>query len=200
MSRVAVIAGQRTPFVKALTVFKDVPALDLATHAVNGLLSHTSVDPQSIPELQLGLVVVEPRIPHMAREVVFKSDLTSATRAVTVTDNCITGTSALLGMHDAIALGRIDAWHCGGGGVDVEHADHGLAAARGRPARQLVPRAPCARRSGRSSKCDLATSSPVCRGSRSPAPALSMGEHTELMVKEWGSRATCRTRSPTGPT
>ena len=37
-TRVAIVGGARTPFAKAATRFKNYSALDLAVHAVDGLL------------------------------------------------------------------------------------------------------------------------------------------------------------------
>ena len=92
--RVAVIAGVRTPFVKARTAFKNYSALDLGVHAVNGLLEKHAIDPQTVEEMVYGVVIVDPKIPHLAREVVFRTRLPSTVRALTVSNNCITGTYA----------------------------------------------------------------------------------------------------------
>ena len=43
--RVAIVAGCRTPFAKAGTVFRDLTAVDLATACVRELVERTEVDP-----------------------------------------------------------------------------------------------------------------------------------------------------------
>jgi hypothetical protein len=88
-TRVAVMGGMRTPFSRAGTAFKKYSPLQLAVHSVNGLLEKQQFDPQSIDELVYGVVLVDPRLPHLAREVVFASELPAKVRALTVTDNCI---------------------------------------------------------------------------------------------------------------
>ncbi len=113
-TRVAVVGGARTPFVKAGTVFRKYPALDLAVHSVDGLLEKQQLDPRSVDELVYGITVVDARIPHLAREVVFSSKLPSDVRALTVTNNCITGTSAITAICDSIAGGRADVGIAGG--------------------------------------------------------------------------------------
>ena len=184
MNRVAIVAGQRTPFVKALTHFKSIASVDLATHAVNGLLKAAAINPADVPEMHLGLTVVDPRIPHMAREVVFKSQLPASTRALTVTDNCITGTSAVVGVHDAIALGRIEFGIAGG----VESMSN--------TAVMVSPKFAAALRDSSSARGTLeklrafagmrpADLLPTLPGIEEPSTGLSMGQHTELMVKEW---------------
>ena len=46
--RVALVAGCRTPFVKAGTAFRDVLPVDLATAAVRELIERSDVDPALI--------------------------------------------------------------------------------------------------------------------------------------------------------
>ena len=94
-TRVAIVGGARTPFAKAGTVFRKHSALDLSVHSVNGLLEKQKLDPESVDELVFGIVVVDARVPHLAREVVFSSRLPAKVPALTVTNNCITGTSAI---------------------------------------------------------------------------------------------------------
>ena len=112
--RVAVGGGARTPFAKAGAQLRGHSALDLATHAVNGALDIADLDSDTVDELAFGTVIVDPAIPHIAREVNFRSDLPSDVRAVTITDNCITGTSAIQSVHNSIALGRADIGIAGG--------------------------------------------------------------------------------------
>lgn len=186
MTRVAIIAGRRTPFVKALTHFKHLSALQLATHAVEGLIGATELAPDGVAELHLGLVVVDPRIPHMGREVALRSDrLASSVRAVTVTDNCISGTTAVAAVHDAIRLGRIDAGIAAG----VESMSN--TAIMVAPALAAALRDSSAARSTRDrlrAFLDVRPHHllPSLPGIEEPSTGLSMGDHTELMVKEWG--------------
>jgi acetyl-CoA acetyltransferase len=74
-TRVAVVGGARTPFVKAGTKFRKHRALDLAVHSVNGALDKLDVDPNIVDTLVFGIVVVDARVPHLAREVNFSSKL-----------------------------------------------------------------------------------------------------------------------------
>ncbi len=61
----------------------------------DGLLEMLELEPEAVEELAHGITVVDPRVPHLAREVVFSSRLPVEVKALTVTDNCITGTSAI---------------------------------------------------------------------------------------------------------
>ena len=113
-TRVAVMGGARTPFVKAGTIFKKYSALELGVHSVDGLLEKQKLDADSVDELIYGIVVVTPKVSHLAREVNFSSRLPSKVRALTVTDNCITGLSAVAIVHDSIVGGRTQVGIAGG--------------------------------------------------------------------------------------
>ena len=98
-TRVAVVGGTRTPFVKAGTRFRQHSALDLSVHAVRGLLQKHRVDPASIDELVYGIVIVDPKVPNLAREIVLSTDLSSNIPAHTISNNCITGPSAVTSVY-----------------------------------------------------------------------------------------------------
>ena len=66
--RVAIVGGARTPFAKIGTTLKDQSAVDLGAHSVDGVLEKYSLDPGLVDDLVYGIVVVDPSIPHMARE------------------------------------------------------------------------------------------------------------------------------------
>ena len=184
-TRIAVVGGARTPFAKAGTHLKNHRALDLATHSVDGLIEKLGLDPAAVDELVYGIVTLDPRVPQLAREINFASNLPSSVRSYTIVDNCITGITAISNVADSIAAGRARVGIAGG--VDsmsnpaVMYSKHAARIftdltfarttrdklkllAKLRPA-DLKPRAP---------------------GVTEPSTGLSMGEHTEITVKEWG--------------
>jgi acetyl-CoA acetyltransferase family protein len=182
--RVAIVGGARTPFAKAGAQLKDYSALDLATHSVNGALNSVGVNPELVDDLAFGTVIVDPALPHLAREVNFRSDLPAEVRAVTLTDNCITGTSAIQSVYNSIALGRADVGIAGG----VESMSNPpvmftpeasgifLQASRAKSFSERVTA--FARLRPRHLK-------PWSYGIAEPSTGLTMGEHTEITVKEW---------------
>jgi acetyl-CoA acetyltransferase len=74
-------------------------------HSVDGVLAKYSLVPALVEDLLYNIVVVGPSVPHMAREIDFRSQFPTQVRALTVTDNCISGTSAIISIRDAIATG-----------------------------------------------------------------------------------------------
>ena len=105
--RVAVVAGARTPFVKAGKAFAGLGPLALATHAVTGLVSRHDVDPDGVEALAVGAVVPEPGKPNLAREVVLEGGLPPAIEAQTLSSYGITGLRTVTAIADAISVGRI---------------------------------------------------------------------------------------------
>jgi acetyl-CoA acetyltransferase family protein len=112
--RVAIVAGARTPFVKAGQAFSALGPLALAKHAVGGLLERHAVDPTGIGAMAFGVVVGERGKPNLAREIVLETGLPAGIEAQTVSSYCITGLRTTTIIADAIARGRIDAGIAGG--------------------------------------------------------------------------------------
>jgi acetyl-CoA acetyltransferase family protein len=183
-TRVAIVGGARTPFAKAGTILQEYSALDLATHSVNGVLQKLDIDPNLVDRLVYGTVIVHPAIPHIAREVNFNSMLPASVESLTVTDNCITGTSAIASVYDSIMLGRAEIGIAGG----VESMSNPPVLFR-RAAGRLLLEATSARTPGerlrRYSRLRPAHFTPWSYGIAEPSTGLTMGEHTEITVKEW---------------
>ena len=112
--RVAIVAGARTPFVKAGQAFAALGPLALAKHAVRGLLERHEVDPAGIDAMAFGVVVPERGKPNLAREIVLETGLPAGIEAQTVSSYCITGLRTATVIADAIARGRISAGIAGG--------------------------------------------------------------------------------------
>ena len=112
--RVAIVAGARTPFVKAGKAFASLGPLALAKLAVRGLLERHQVDPAVVQAMAFGVVVPERGKPNLAREIVLEGGLPAHIEAQTVSSYCITGLRTATIMADAIARGRIDCGIAGG--------------------------------------------------------------------------------------
>jgi len=112
--RVAIVAGTRTPFVKAGKALASAGPSALAKHAVRGLLDRHNVDPEGIEAIAFGAVVPERGKPNLAREIVFEACLPARIEAQTVSSYCITGLRTATIIADAISAGRISAGIAGG--------------------------------------------------------------------------------------
>ena len=114
MPRVAIVAGARTPFVKAGKTFAKMGPLALAKHAVKGLLERHDVDPNGLEAIAFGVVVPEPGKPNLAREIVLETELPRDIEAQTISSYCITGLRTITAVAEGIASGRLEAGLAGG--------------------------------------------------------------------------------------
>ncbi len=120
----------------------------------------------------------------MAREVNFASRLPVKVRSITVTDNCITGTTAAAIIYNSIVEGRAEVGIAGG----VESMSNPAVLFSNRASRIVLDANSQKTVSGRIKqllKLRPRDFKPTAPGIEEPSTGLSMGEHTELMVKEW---------------
>ncbi len=153
-------------------------------HSVDGLLDKLDLDPNIVDTLVYGIVVVDARIPHLAREINFSSKLPVSTRSLTITDNCITSASGVELVVDAIRSGRAEVGMAGG----VESMSNPSVLASEKASRIFLDAAGAKTLGDRVklfAKLRPKDLTPTAPGVEEPSTGLSMGEHTELMVKEW---------------
>lgn len=183
--RVAIVGGARTPFVRAMGVLKHQTADDLSVAVVNGLLERTGVDAKDVDFLTWGITVVDSRIPNMARQVTLRSNLTPYTQALTVTDNCISGTSAIQNIYHQIREGRIEIGIAGG----ADSMSNPVLRVNKKATRVMADAAymkTMGERLKAFSTLRPKDMFPERPGVSEPFTGLTMGEHCELMVKDWG--------------
>lgn len=181
--RVAIVAGLRSPFVKAGTVFKDLHAVNLASQVVAELMARTGVDGAAVQRLVFGQVVGHPSIPNVAREVGMASGLAYTTDAYSVARACATSTQAIVEGAMSIACGEVDVVVAGG----VEMLS--------RPPMTYQDRAVDALMAANASKSAVGKAKallqlrpkdllPVPPALKEPSTGLTMGEGAEKMAKE----------------
>jgi acetyl-CoA acyltransferase len=112
--RAAVVAGLRTPFVKAGTDFKQLSAVDLGALLVNELVARTGLPPATYDAVIFGQVVPSKLVTLIGREMVLRTQLPRSVPAHTVSRACATSIQAATDAADQIALGRASAVIAGG--------------------------------------------------------------------------------------
>ena len=184
MERVAIIDGVRTPFVKAGGAFANLSALELASEITRALVNREAVKGQTIDEFVFGSVLLDARMPNLAREILFKSALDLAIPAHFVSNNCISGLLAASQVARGIASREISTGIAGG----VESMSQPALAWKP-AAEKFFLRLSRARSMGekiailsgfRPSFCV-----PIPPSPKEPSTGLTMGEHCELMAKEF---------------
>jgi acetyl-CoA acetyltransferase family protein len=114
MMPVAVIAGVRTPFVKAGTDLAGVDAAELMRTAMLGLMVRTAVDPGRIDEVIVGCVAQPVDAMNLARVAALRSGIPRHVPAVTVQRNCASGFEAITQAWLRIQSGEGELYLVGG--------------------------------------------------------------------------------------
>ncbi len=115
MSRdVVVIDGLRTPYSKAGTQLKGVPAQDLARIVIAELLARTDFDPEELDHVIFGNIGEPPDAVNVARVAALLAGVPARVPAFTVNRLCGSGLESIVESHYRIAAGEADAIVAGG--------------------------------------------------------------------------------------
>jgi acetyl-CoA C-acetyltransferase len=184
LRRVGIVGGMRTPFCRSNTFYADLSNLDLMTAALNGLVDKYRLKGAHIDEVVGGAVVTHSKDYNLAREAVLGTKLDPSTPGVTLQQACGTSLQAASMIAAKIATGEID---CGiAAGADTtsdapivfskkfssrlvqlpqqKTAMDRLRVFKGFSPRELIPQPP---------------------NVAEPRTGLTMGQHCELMAREW---------------
>lgn len=181
---VYVIAGKRTPFAKSGTVYAKTKINDLMGHSLGALVESQGLKGKTVGDVAFGAVMNSSLNWPMPREVVLGSGLHPYTPAYAIQRACGTGLEATWNLALKIGAGQIpDAI---AGGVDT-NSDVPIEVNQGY--RDWLLKLNAARTMGERLAL-LAHVRPSFLAPKFPQVAeartgLSMGEHCELMVKEW---------------
>ena len=185
MPRVAIVGGYRTPFVKAATTLARYSFLDLGIEITKGTVERLKLDPKTIDEFIFGTVLLDPRTPNFAREVIMRSGLPLSIPAHSVSNNCITGIVAANMIAEGIKCGRIKIGLAGG-----SESMSRPALSWKKEAEDFFLRLARARSVGERAKLLLSYRPsfmfPVPPSPKEPSTGLTMGEHCEITAKEFG--------------
>ena len=180
-----VVAGVRTPFVRAGSVFKDTSAVALARYATRELLARSGIEGRDVDEVIFGQVVQGVAAPNVAREVSLLPQFPRTIPAYSLNRACASAGQAISAAHDQIVLGHADVVVAGGveslSDVPILHS---------RRMSQLLVAASRAKslseRIGIFAKIRPRDLVPVSPAISEPSTGESMGQSAEKMAKENG--------------
>jgi len=185
LRRVAVLGGIRTPFCRSHTAYAELSNLDMLTTALTGLVETFSLEGMHIDEVVGGAVVTHAKDWNLAREAVIGSPLAATTPGITMMQACGTSLQGALGLAAKIASGQIE---CGIAMGSDTTSDAPIVFHK-KFAKRLIE-ASRAKSWGQRLSAFKGISpgelAPVPPDTREPRTGLGMGEHCELMAKEWG--------------
>ncbi len=184
MKRVAIINGSRTPFVKSMDAYLGVSNQDLLGTALNDLVEKNKLEGKLIGDVITGTVMNHPFDWNLAREVVLGSKLNPGTPGLNIQRACGTGLEAVNLIALKISSGQIESGIAGGSDTNSDipligqrKLTHLLLKLQNA---KTLPQKLSVLKGFRPSL--LKPEVPVVK---EPRTGLSMGEHCELMVKEW---------------
>jgi acetyl-CoA C-acetyltransferase len=184
LRKVAIIGGARIPFARSNTAYAETGNQEMLTAAMGALVDKFRLKGELLGEVAAGALIKHSSDWNLARESTLGAGLHPRTPAYDLQRACGTSLSAVIQMGHRIARGEIDCAIAGGSDtasdVPLVYRDKlrrtVLRAAR---AKSLVGRlAPWFSLRPR----DFAPGTP---GAGEPRTGMTMGDHTEVMAKEW---------------
>ena len=185
MPRAAIVAGLRTPFVRAGTSFAELDVLELARTVTVELLARAELDPTEVDHVVYGNVMRPVRYSNLARELVLATGLPRHVPAHTVSLACASACQAITDAVDMIERGYANVVVAGG----VEMLSNVPISLSPPLARALVGATQARSLRGRLGSLrrltpgDLVPETPAIAET---STGLTMGQSAELMAKENG--------------
>ena len=185
---VVVVAGARTPFVKAGTLLRAVGAVELGRAAVREAIERAEIDPESIDEVVVGNIAGPADAANVARVIALEAKIPSKVPAFTVSRNCASGIESIVeaayrirsGEADIVVAGAVESMSRIPFLWSDEAQERWTAVARSRgPAGRI---AAFTRFRPRHFKPVIALELGLC----DPVSGLNMGETAEVLAREWG--------------
>ncbi len=181
--RAAVVAGLRTPFVKAGSDFRDLSAVDLGAAVVNELVARSGIAPKEFDSVVFGQVVPSATVTLIGREMVLRTQLPRSVQAHTVARACATSIQTTTDAADQIVLGHSD---CAISGGAESMSDAPIFASR-TLAQALVE---LSRAKSLGDRAKILTRlrpkdfAPVPPALKEPTTGLTMGDSAEIMAQK----------------
>lgn len=182
--RVAIVGSARIPFTRGHTGYRDESNLSMLGAALGGLADKFNLRGEAIGEVMAGAVISHSRDFNLAREATLDAGFSPRTPGTNIQIACGTSLQAALILGAKIAIGEIDSGIAGGAdnvsdapvvfGDKFQHRMIDLSRARS---------------GGEKLKTFKGVSfgelAPVAPSTQEPRTGLSMGQHCELMAREW---------------
>ncbi|MBC7742581.1 MAG: acetyl-CoA C-acetyltransferase [Bdellovibrionaceae bacterium] len=184
LKKAVIVGGVRTPFVKSFTKFNRLTNQQVMTETIKKLVEKFSLQGKLIGDVAFGSVMLNSGDWNLTREVVLGSGLDPRTPGYNVQRACGTGLETTWQIASKIKLGQIEVGIAGGSDTN---SDAPVMLSRNFTWNLFDLQ----NQKGFFNKLkgifkfsvrDLKLDFPMVR---EPRTGLSMGEHTELMVKHW---------------
>jgi len=189
LRRVAIVGGVRIPFCRSNTAYAELTNLDMLADTLQLLVDKYGLAGRKIDEVVAGAVTTHAKDWNLAREALLSTTLSPATPGITLQIACGTSLEAALMSAAKIASGQIDCAIAAGSDTT---SDAPVVFQR-KFARRLIRQGQARNLSGKLAHFkgfSLGELTPQVPAAGEPRTRLSMGQHCELMARDWGiSRA-----------
>ena len=183
--RAAILGGVRIPFCRNNTAYADVGNFGMAVKTLGSLVERFDLHGVELGEVAFGAVIKLAADWNLAREAVLSSGLSPYTPGITTARACGTSLDNAVLITSKIATGQIEAGIAGGSDTT---SDVPIVYSRAMQQRLLAVNR--AKDTGDKLKAavsgfSLGELKPSFPGVAEPRTGMSMGEHCELMAREW---------------
>lgn len=183
--RVGIIGGVRIPFCRNNTAYADIGNFGMSVKVLGSLVERFGLHGLELGEVAFGAVIKHPFDWNLAREATLSSGLAPTTPGITVTRACGSSLDNTIIIGNKIAMGQIEAGIAGGSDTT---SDVPIMYSRRLTQRMLAVN----RAKDLKSKVEagirgfsLSELKPSFPGVAEPRTGKSMGDHCELMAREW---------------
>src|SRR5690554_4027847 len=185
LRKVAIVGSARTPFCRAYTGYENESNLSMLSTAIGGLADKYGLKGERVGEVMAGSVISHSRDFNLAREALLDAGLSPFTPGTTMQIACGTSLQAALVLGAKIATGEIESGIAGGSDTVSDSP-----VVLGPKMQKRMIALSRARTTGEKLAAfkgfNFGEIAPVAPSTQEPRTGLSMGEHCELMAKEWG--------------
>ena len=184
--RVAILGGSRIPFCRNNTAYFDLGNVGMSIKAVGSLVEKFNLSGVQLGEVALGAVLKHSSDWNIGREVALSSGLSPLTPGITMQRACGTSLDTSIHIGNKIALGQIEAGIAGGSDTTSD-----VPIVVGDKLRRRLLNINRAKTFGQRVSAALKGFSPGelkpgFPGVAEPRTGKAMGDHCEMMAKEWG--------------
>ena len=185
LRKIAIVGSARIPFTRGHTGYANETNLSMMSAALSGLADKYNLKGEKIDEVMGGAVIAHSRDFNLAREATLDAGFSPRTPGTNLQIACGTSLQAALTLGAKIATGEIDSGIAAGSdtvsdspvvfGDKFQHRMIQLSRARTGGERLKVFQG-----------FNFGELKPVAPSTQEPRTGLSMGQHCELMAREWG--------------
>jgi len=185
LRKIAIVGSARIPFTRGHTGYADEGNLSMLGAALGGIADRYNLKGEKIDEVMAGAVISHSRDFNLAREAALDAGFSPRTPGTNIQIACGTSLQAALALGAKIATGEIDS-AIAGGTDNVSDAPIVVGDKLQHRLINLNKAKTFGQRLGTFKGFSFGELSPVAPSTQEPRTGLSMGQHCELMAREWG--------------